>query len=150
MKKVTNINLIGNRTLYAIEPSESSPLENQKGTIMEKLTTNGTTYFVRNTKKVVDSLFTGGATAAGTFKVLKNRVMFYDLQGELFAALIVNRHGDAPFFVNAFTYAGKSHYQYATGEAAERNLGITGLGYRDMHDVAANVARKAGLVREAA
>lgn len=31
MKKVANINLIDNRTLYAIEPMESSPLENHKG-----------------------------------------------------------------------------------------------------------------------
>lgn len=31
MKKVTNINLIENRTLYAIEPFEDSPLENHKG-----------------------------------------------------------------------------------------------------------------------
>jgi hypothetical protein len=31
MKKVININLINNRTLYAIEPCEQSPLENHKG-----------------------------------------------------------------------------------------------------------------------
>ena len=31
MKKVSNINLIDGRTLYAIEPMESSPLEGQKG-----------------------------------------------------------------------------------------------------------------------
>jgi hypothetical protein len=31
MKKVANINLVDNRTLYAIEPCEASPLENHKG-----------------------------------------------------------------------------------------------------------------------
>jgi hypothetical protein len=31
MKKVSNINLIDNRTLYAIELWEDSPLENHKG-----------------------------------------------------------------------------------------------------------------------
>jgi len=115
---------------------------------MEKLTTIGTTYFVRNNKKVIESLFTGGSTAAGTFKALKGRVMFYDMKGELFAALIVNKHGDAPFFVNACTLKnGKIFYQYATGDIAERNLGIAGLGYMAMHDVAANVEKQ---VREAA
>jgi hypothetical protein len=72
--------------------------------------------------------------------------MFYDLQGELFAALIVNKHGDAPFFVNAFILDGKTFYQYSTGAIQEQKLGIAGLGYMAGSDRAMEVATNAGLV----
>lgn len=105
-----------------------------------------TSYFVPNKKAVIKSLFIGkGTTANGTFKALKNRVMFYDMKGELFAALIVNRNGDEPFFVNAFMHNGKPHYSYALGDIQARKLGIDGCSYMTERDYAKAVAYDAGL-----
>jgi hypothetical protein len=111
--------------------------------MINKLNITESTYFVRNNAAVIDSLFAGNSTtAAGVFKILKNRVMFYDMQGELFAALIVN---DEPFFVNATVLNGKTYYQHALGDIQERKLGIEHCGYMSQREKAASVAVQAGL-----
>tara|TARA_R110000868_G_scaffold252229_1_gene508887 strand:- start:346 stop:720 length:375 start_codon:yes stop_codon:yes gene_type:complete len=113
---------------------------------IDRLDITDSTYFVRNNRAIIDSLFAGySTTAAGVFKIMKNRVMFYDMQGELFAALIVNKRGDNPFFVNATVINGKTFYQHSLGEIQAKNLGIDHCGYRSEQDKAACVAHHAGL-----
>lgn len=110
---------------------------------IDKLNITDSVYFVRNNDAIIDSLFAGNSkTAAGVFKILKNRVMFYDMQGELFAALVVNKE---PFFVNATNLGGKVYYQHALGEIQECKLGIEHCGYVSQRDKAANIAVQAGL-----
>ena len=113
---------------------------------IDKLNITESTYFVRNSKKIIDSLFAGNSTtASGVFKILKNRVMFYGLNGELFAALIVNSHGDQPFFVNATVLNGKTYYQNALGEQQKARLGIAHCSYASEREKAESVAYRAGL-----
>lgn len=112
----------------------------------EKLNTTDTTYFLRNTNAVIYSLFAGNSTtASGVFKILKNRVLFYDIQGKLFAALIVNNYGDKPFFVNATVLNGKTYYQNGLGEQQKQKLGFAQCGYMEEREKAEFVAYHAGL-----
>ena len=107
---------------------------------MEKLYINDTTYFVKNTKAVVASLFNKQSTASGTYKALKGRTLFYDLQGELFAALIDNKYNEQ-FFVNTSLINGKTFYQCSTGELQERKLGLYGYSYAEINAKARHIAR---------
>jgi hypothetical protein len=113
---------------------------------INKLNITESTYFVRNNQAVINSLFAGNSTtASGVFKILKNRVLFYDMQNNLFAALIVNRHGDKPFFVNATVLNGKTYYQNALGEQQKIKLGINHCCYASEREKAEIVAYHAGL-----
>lgn len=103
-------------------------------------------YFVRNTKEIIKTLFAGNSTtASGTFKIYKNRVIFFGMDAQPFAALIVNNKGDKPFFVNCGMLNGKMFYQYALGELQKQKLGISHCGYKSENDKAENVAYHAGL-----
>jgi len=61
--------------------------------------TSDTTFFVKSSKEVVDTLFAGPKTATGTFQIKKNGVLFFDLTGVSRVFLCANDPLN-PFFVS--------------------------------------------------
>lgn len=90
------------------------------------LRTSGTTYFVRKASQLTASLFNPGGTACGTFKPTSRGILFSNLQGEPFAFLVANRHGER-FFVSCSRSTpdgGRTRYLYTTMTQDERTLGL--------------------------
>lgn len=90
------------------------------------LRTSSTCYFVRKPSQVVESLFLHEGTASGTFKVTAGGILFSNLQGEPFAFLVANRHGER-FFVSCSRSepdGGRIRYMYCTMERDEETLGL--------------------------
>lgn len=56
-------------------------------------------FFVSHPSQVVDSLFKGPTTAAGTFQVRKNGISLFDSKGHLRAFIVANP-GQDPFIVS--------------------------------------------------
>jgi hypothetical protein len=56
-------------------------------------------FFVSRPSQIVDSLFKGPTTAAGTFQVRKNGISLFDLKGHLRAFIVANP-GQDPFIVS--------------------------------------------------
>lgn len=79
--------------------------------------------FAKNDKEAMDTLFQKGGTFFGFYKKLKGRIIFKDMQGKVFAALVVNSH-DFADFVNAIELNGRIHYQYAASEKNEKIFGV--------------------------
>lgn len=78
--------------------------------------------FAKNEKEFTDTLFQKDGTAFGYYKQYKNRIIFSDMQGKVFAALIKNKHGC--HFVNAGVYDGKTRYQFAMSSQYEKLFGF--------------------------
>lgn len=96
------------------------------------------THFVSKRSEIANSLFNKGGTANGHYKKLKGRIHFYNLQGELFAALIMNSYGER-FFVSASVRNGKAFYMYGLGEKARVTLGLNDS-YMQQMELAENIA----------
>jgi hypothetical protein len=79
--------------------------------------------FAKDKKEHLATLFEPGGTADGFYKVRKHHILFTDLQGEPFAAMINNRHNEQ-FFVNAGLHDGKLFFQHGTNERVAARLGI--------------------------
>ena len=86
--------------------------------------------FARNDAAFTETLFDKDGTACGMFKVGKRGVEFMKPDGELFAFLVADRHGER-FFVSAYKRDGKKYYMYSTTDEAEKLLNLSELGYRD-------------------
>lgn len=91
--------------------------------------------FARNDSVFVKTLFDNDGAAQGLFKVRKRGVEFMKPNGDLFAFLVANKHGER-FFVSAFKTDGKKRYMYSTTSEAEKLLNLSELGYRDKIELA--------------
>lgn len=90
-------------------------------TSIDYLTLNGHT-FARTERLATETLFRpiNGMTAAGTFRVRKDGILFSDLTGEPRLYLVANRHGER-FFVSCSRQSdGKTRYMYSTSTLDER------------------------------
>ena len=90
------------------------------------LHTSTTCYFVRKNSQITDTLFLPGGTASGTFKVTAAGILFSNLQGEPFAFLVANRHGER-FFVSCSRSepdGGRIRYLFSTMTCDEKYLGL--------------------------
>lgn len=85
------------------------------------LTINGHK-FAKNEQEAINSLFGTGGTFYGFYKKLKGRIHLLDMQGEIFAAVIVNNAFSG--IVNARKLNGKVFYQFAASEKNEKLLGV--------------------------
>lgn len=95
--------------------------------------TVGTTKFARTPALLTASLFQGGGTANGTYKVRKGGVLFLNAKGEPFAFLVANRHGER-FFVSCCTEGNGIRYGYGLADWDKCLLGLSGLGYMAQGD----------------
>lgn len=93
---------------------------------MKNITFPNGVYFVHKKSGVIDSLFNTKQTASGHYKKFKNRIIFHDMEGSPFVALIMNTN-ESPFFVNCSRLAnGRTFYQFGLSTINEQILGITG------------------------
>lgn len=81
------------------------------------ITINGVK-FAKNESEFIDSLFSE-KTCYGTYKTYKNRIMLYDAQGNLFAAVVRNNHNFLGI-VNAGIHNNKPFYQYGLSSQYEK------------------------------
>lgn len=80
-------------------------------------------YFVRSRADIARTLFDKGGTANGHYKAYKRKVHFYNMQGDLFAALVMNDN-QAPFFVSASIQNGKPLYMFGLRDDDKITLGL--------------------------
>jgi hypothetical protein len=90
--------------------------------------------FAKNDAEMIESLFSHGGTCAGFYKRLKSGFQLLNLQKELFAFLVDNKHGEK-FVVTASRRDGKAFYMYGSSAITERLLGLDGMGYMQQIDV---------------
>lgn len=104
--------------------------------------------YVKNDKEAMETLFKpiNGKTFSGYYKKLKGRVLFSNIQGEIFAALVKVANEPA-LFVNAGKInSGKVFYQYALGQHNYKRLGLQeNLTYSQERAYAQTLADKLGL-----
>ncbi len=108
--------------------------------------TIGNAVFARSKAALVDTLFhpVNGRTANGYCVKRKGGVAFHKPDGEIFAFLVCNRHGER-FFVSVGTNgAEQTVYMHSTSSADEARLGLAGLRYLAQHDEASRVASLLG------
>lgn len=94
-----------------------------------------------NTIRIADKAFTKQARnkcKANTYKARKRGIMFFDEQGEPFAFLVANRHGER-FFVSCFNTCEGVRYMYALTSAATEKMGLAELSYREEKETAYKV-----------
>jgi hypothetical protein len=112
---------------------------------MASLATSDRTFFVSNDDNVVDTLFSGPVTASGTFKVRKNGVVFYDLQGIARVFLCANPGSD-PFFVSCSyctTKSGRRSLRYMNALCSLDELFMGIRGYTEETYLASSLWRQA-------
>jgi len=80
-------------------------------------------YFVRSRADIAKTIFHKGGTANGDYKAYKRKIHFYNLQGDLFAALVMNDN-HAPFFVSASIQNGKPLYMFGLRDDDKATLGL--------------------------
>lgn len=78
-------------------------------------------------KAVAETDTAGQAGVSGFYKRQAGGILFYDLEGTLFAFLVNNRHGI--FFVTANTTLKGTWFMQSTTSKTEQMLGIEGMGY---------------------
>lgn len=81
------------------------------------------TYFVRQRADIAKTLFNHGGTANGHYKAYRRKIHFYNLQGDFFAALIINAN-QSPFFVSASIQSGKPLYMFGLKDGDKETLGL--------------------------
>jgi len=94
---------------------------------------------------VVDSLFRGPTTAAGTFKVKKNGILFCDLKDEPHTFLVANKHGEKFFVTCCWSYsAGRRglRYLYGMSDHSMKMLGIEKLSFTKQNELADSLWRQ--------
>ena len=99
----------------------------------------GTTQFAPSASALVDTLFTNGGTANGTYKVKRNGILFSKANGEPFAFLVANRHGERFFVSCSRQEDGKIRYMFGISKREEMLLGIREMGWTALHDEADRV-----------
>ena len=92
-------------------------------------------WFAQTPALALESLFHPGGTASGWYKRYKNRIQFFDRQGNPFACL-VNRGNDYWFVSTHKTSDGRLRYLFACTTEAEKMLGTYGMGYTESHELA--------------
>lgn len=100
-----------------------------------RLATSERVFFVASNSQVVDSLFTGPSTASGTYKIRKNGILFFDLQGIARVFLCANPNSD-PFFVSCSYHTSKNgrrslRYMQALCALDELWLDVRGMSYAE-------------------
>lgn len=102
--------------------------------------------FGKGEKSVVDSLTNpvNGKTLDGYYKRLKRGIKFFMPNGELFAYLCANEPWYC-FFVNAFVFEGKTHYQYSTSDMTEARLGIASMTHSEQINLSTAIWKAANL-----
>jgi hypothetical protein len=101
-------------------------------------------YFVKSGKALVETLFQPTGTASGIFKIRKDGILFMRPNGDPFAFLVANRHGER-FFVTCYRFEGdgKMRYMHALTEEGERLLGLFEMSFKESHETASRVWKEA-------
>jgi len=94
--------------------------------------------FAKNNSEFVNTLFQKDGTAIGFYKKLKGRIMLYDMQNNLFACLVHNRHGEK-FFVSASLKNGKPYYMFALSTKDEQFLGFNDISFTMQNKIASSL-----------
>jgi len=94
--------------------------------------------FAKNDSEFTDTLFTGGSTAYGYYKALKNKIIFMDHQRKPFAALVKNPHGS--FLVNCSKPDNRYFYQFSLSSTNEGVFGVPS-GYADSIEYTNNLVK---------
>jgi hypothetical protein len=100
--------------------------------------TVGTTKFARTGKLLTSSVVDKTGSANGTYKVLRNGILFSNAKGEPFAWLSANRDC-ACFFVSCSKSDGKIRYMHALSSVDAQVLGVSELSWSDQRREAARV-----------
>jgi len=100
----------------------------------------GTTYFVRTSALLTDSLFNKGGTASGTFKIRKNGILFCKPNGDPFAFLVINKFGERFFVTCSKQPDGRIRYMFGLCELDKAALGLASLGFTAERNEAERVA----------
>lgn len=87
-------------------------------------------------KVVAETPTTGGES--GFYKRFAGGIHFYGLDGQVFACLVTNRHGER-FFVTATARPEGIFFMHSTCTLTEKKLGLTGLGLRAEHELASSI-----------
>lgn len=104
------------------------------------LTVNGHKYAANN-KEFTESLFCKGGTCAGYYKKTRNKILFSDMQGDIFAALVRNKHGNHLVSTTRLE-DGKIFYMYGLATSAESVFFPAGLGYMAKKDSIDNMVNE--------
>jgi hypothetical protein len=99
------------------------------------ITINGNKY-AKNESEFIDSLFEQGNTCDGFYKRKSNGIELYNMQNELFAFIVNNKHNEQ-FFVSASELSnGKKWYSYSLTTQAEKILGMDKISYAEQQQLA--------------
>ena len=109
---------------------------------LDRLVFSDAVFFVRYKKAFVRSLFQGPVTPSGFFKVRKNGVLFLAADGNPFAFLVANKHGER-FFVTCRKAAetGRLRYMYTLVESDIQKLGLVGVAFAKKVEIAERIWR---------
>lgn len=110
---------------------------------LDHLVLSDAVFFVRYKKALVPSLFQGPATPSGFFKVRKNGVLFLDLDGNPFAFLVANKHGER-FFVTCrkTDETGELRFMYSLCLTDLKKLGLEHLSFLKKMETAERIWRE--------
>jgi len=84
--------------------------------------------FAESESEFIDSLFTKGGTCTGYAKRMKRGIRFFNMQHELFAFCVNNKHNEQ-FFVSARNLDTKIRYMFGLSDNDKELLGVAGMGY---------------------
>ncbi|MBF6043340.1 hypothetical protein H8F22_31115 [Pseudomonas sp. P154a] len=102
---------------------------------MEHIITPGNKW-IPAAKIVAETPTTGDES--GFYKRFAGGILFYSLDGQVFACLVTNRHGER-FFVTATARVEGILFMHSTCSITEKKLGLTGLGLRAELELASNI-----------
>lgn len=84
---------------------------------------NGKKY-AKNNREALLTLFESDGTFSGFYRVTKNSVMFYDMQHNLFAAVVCNKSGFRGIVNAGKASNGRVFYQYGASDYVNELLGV--------------------------
>jgi hypothetical protein len=95
--------------------------------------------FAKNDNEFTSSLFVKGATCRGYYKATKRGIQLLDMQENLFAFIVNNKHSEK-FVVSCLRMAnGKIRYMHSTTIPCNIWLGLDKLGYKGTREECALV-----------
>lgn len=100
-------------------------------------------FYGKNKKAIIESLFRPGGTASGTFKRLKNGIMFKNMQGRPVFFLVDNAYNEQ-FFVSCGYHeeTGKTYYMHGLCSVTEKHIFGTETGYKAQREIAERIAKE--------
>lgn len=98
------------------------------------LTINGRK-FAKNDNEFLGSLFDAAGTCSGFYKMVRGGCRLYNMQKDLFAFVVNNKHGEQ-FFVSAHMFDGKPRYMHALTDKDSALLGFGVMTYRQQREAA--------------